>query len=349
MPEGIRVREGKKGKTYQARVMVDGKAATKSFRTLKDARDWQIRTKYNGIPLYTIKPQRAALTVGKVIERFISEAADYEEWARSRKRAYTLLCAELGHLEFGKFDREHVQQFAMRRRSGEIDGYDPVGPSTVLSEVSYLNVVWQRGIDRYGATGDYMLVKRAMKWLRADSVIAESEQRDRRPTEDELERLREYWRGSNQLIMPLVDMMDFTILTCVRRAELVRLRWDDFVDGDEPRILVRNRKDPKRKNNHMWLPLGGGSTDILKRQERIGECIWPYSEATITQRMWASCKALGIEGLSWHCFRHEGISRKFELGWSIPQVAKVSGHRTWENLERYTHLMPSGLYHLDWQ
>ncbi len=346
LPEGVRVREGKRGKTYQARVMIDGKPSAKSFKTLSQARQWIIETKHQGVTYFAGDTLSRGLTLREAIERFIEDSGDYENWARSRKRAYHLLTAELGEFELENFSSEYVVQYARRRRRGQIEGHRPVGASTVQSDVSYLNVVWRRAVERYGVRADHALVTKAMRWLRADGIIADSNKRDRRPTEAELAMLREYWRGSNQLEMPLVDMMDFTLITCIRRAELVGLRWEDFVDGPEPRILIRDRKDPKRKNNHMWLPLIGDSAAILRRQPRTSDRIFPYHEATITSRMWQTCKRLGIEGLSWHCFRHEGISRKFELGWSIPQVAQVSGHRTWENLQRYTHLSPSNVHSL---
>lgn len=346
LPEGVRVREGKRGKTYQARVMVAGKAQAKSFKTLAQARQWIAEVRHNGSPSYVTQFSNESFSIQEAIERFISESTDAAQWARSRKRAYRLLITELGEFTFDSFTAEHVVQFAQRRRAGLIPYCDPVGPSTVQSEISYLNVVWRRAVERYGVKADHALVTKAMRWLRADGVIGDSERRDRRPTQHELAMLREYWRGSNQLEMPLVDMLDFTLLTCVRRAELVGLRWEDFVDGPEPRILVRDRKDPKRKNNHMWLPLIGESAAIIRRQPRTSDRIFPYSESSISHRMWVTCTKLGIKGLSWHCFRHEGISRKFELGWSIPQVAQMSGHRTWENLQRYTHLSPSSVHHL---
>ena len=43
--------------------------------------------------------------------------------------------------------------------------------------------------------------------------------------------------------------------------------------------------------------------------------------------------------VTFHCLRHEGISRLFEKGYSIPQVAVHSGHKNWNNLRRYTHLL----------
>lgn len=42
------------------------------------------------------------------------------------------------------------------------------------------------------------------------------------------------------------------------------------------------------------------------------------------------------------------MSRLFELGWSIPQVACVSGHRSWQSLKRYTHIRQRGDKYAKW-
>lgn len=41
--------------------------------------------------------------------------------------------------------------------------------------------------------------------------------------------------------------------------------------------------------------------------------------------------------------RHDGISRLFELGFAIQEVALISGHKDWKMLRRYTHLRPQRL------
>jgi len=47
--------------------------------------------------------------------------------------------------------------------------------------------------------------------------------------------------------------------------------------------------------------------------------------------------------------RHEGISRLFEMGWTIPQVASVSGHQSWQSLKRYSHLRHNGDKYAGWR
>lgn len=50
------------------------------------------------------------------------------------------------------------------------------------------------------------------------------------------------------------------------------------------------------------------------------------------------CKRLGIIDLHWHDWRHEALSRFFELGLTMPEVALISGHKDPRMLTRYTQL-----------
>ena len=46
----------------------------------------------------------------------------------------------------------------------------------------------------------------------------------------------------------------------------------------------------------------------------------------------------GNMDLHFHDLCHEAISRFFEMGLSVPEVALISGHRDYRMLFRYTHL-----------
>ena len=45
----------------------------------------------------------------------------------------------------------------------------------------------------------------------------------------------------------------------------------------------------------------------------------------------------GLSDLRFHDLRHEAISRWFERGLTIPEVAAISGHRSLGQLMRYSH------------
>ncbi|WP_043747755.1 tyrosine-type recombinase/integrase [Methylobacterium nodulans] len=54
-------------------------------------------------------------------------------------------------------------------------------------------------------------------------------------------------------------------------------------------------------------------------------------------------KRAEVQGLRFHDLRHEAVSRLFEMGLSVPEVAMLSGHRDTRRLMRYTHLRPEAL------
>lgn len=49
-------------------------------------------------------------------------------------------------------------------------------------------------------------------------------------------------------------------------------------------------------------------------------------------------KRAGVPDHHFHDLRHEAVSRFFERGLSVPEVALISGHRDPRMLFRYTHL-----------
>ena len=151
-------------------------------------------------------------------------------------------------------------------------------------------------------------------------------------------------RLANEL--PMRDLLDFAIGSAMRLGEVLRLRWADL---DEARslIVVRDRKDPHRKDgNDQEVPLlAVGGIDplaIILRQPR-GERVFPFAEDSVGRAWRRAVLALGIKDLRWHDLRHEGVSRLFEAGFTIEQVALVSGHRSWASLKRYTNLRAEDL------
>ena len=58
------------------------------------------------------------------------------------------------------------------------------------------------------------------------------------------------------------------------------------------------------------------------------------------ERLW---RDTGIENMKFHDLRHEATSRLFEKGFSIVEVASITGHEDLKMLKRYTHLRAEDL------
>ena len=82
----------------------------------------------------------------------------------------------------------------------------------------------------------------------------------------------------------------------------------------------------------------------LKREtSRIRILLIGMRPDSVTQAFNRACKRLGISDLRIHDLRHEATSRFFERGFSIPEVALITGHSDWASLKRYTQLRPQDL------
>jgi site-specific recombinase XerD len=78
-------------------------------------------------------------------------------------------------------------------------------------------------------------------------------------------------------------------------------------------------------------------------QPRSDERIFPRSTTYMSKVFHLAAVKAGVQDVVLHDLRHEGITRLFELGFQIQEVAMVSGHTNWRTLSRYTHLRPEGL------
>jgi integrase len=131
----------------------------------------------------------------------------------------------------------------------------------------------------------------------------------------------------------------------MRIGEVCSIKWEDL-NRVHKTIIVRDRKDPRKKEgNHMIVPLLAGSYDLVLKQPETDDRIFPYNSKSVTAGFQRVRKSLDITDLRYHDLRREGASRLFEKGYSIEEVAQVTGHRNLNILwQVYTQLFPHKLH-----
>ena len=67
------------------------------------------------------------------------------------------------------------------------------------------------------------------------------------------------------------------------------------------------------------------------------DMLFPTSPLALRLAWVRVTKRANLDDLHFHDLRHEAISRLFELGLTVPEVASISGHRTMSQLMRYAH------------
>jgi integrase len=258
----------------------------------------------------------------------------------------TRLREGLGHIAVSKLRPMDIIDHVKRRVYGQHKRSEgilipPCTPATMRVEIGYLADLLALG----QASGKVRMnpnpVPDARIVLRKLHLLGASKLRERRPTNEELDKLRKRFDAQRwRMKIPMRDIMDFAILTARREGEITRLRWVDL-DEQTRTIILHDVKHPRRKiGNHRRFPLLGDSLDIIRRQPRVSEFIFPYQPDSIGNAFREGCKALSIVDLHFHDLRHEATSRLFESGLAIEQVALVTLHKNWADLKRYANLDP---------
>ncbi len=175
-------------------------------------------------------------------------------------------------------------------------------------------------------------------------LVGKGIERDRLPTQAEIDRIIAAFESNTRQRTPVGRIIHFAIATAVRQDEISRIRWDDF-DAAEKMLLIRDRKDPRRKSgNYQRIPLlavcGYDPCAIVEKQRTLfGKStgrIFPYNGKSVGTAFRRQCRELKIADLHFHDLRHEGRSRLFEAGFTVEQVALVTGHKEWKMLRRHS-------------
>ena len=132
----------------------------------------------------------------------------------------------------------------------------------------------------------------------------------------------------------LACFIELALETCMRRGELLRVRREDI----KGRLLSIHQT---KTNEPRTIPLSYRAL-VLFRKVRLPFQLKPDF---ITKGFKRLARQGGFGDVNLHMLRHEGISRLFEKGLSVPEVALISGHKGsgHKMLYHYTHLKPENV------
>jgi len=254
----------------------------------------------------------------------------------------TIKAADIGALRCSQVTSQALVKFAQSIEAQ---------PQTVGNYMSHLAAVFAVARPAWGYPLDRQAMDDARMVLKKLGMVAKSRERTRRPTLDELNKLMDHY-SLMQLkrtdAIPMTRIILFAIFSTRRQEEITLIEGKDL-DVAALEIVVRNMKNPGEKiGNDVTTTLTPEALQLIQLQPSTPGRIWPYNADSISTSFTRACALLGIEDLHFHDLRHDGISRLFELGWSIPRVACVSGHRSWSSLKRYTQYKQTGDKYANW-
>lgn len=339
------------GSSWRARIRRIGHSPlTKTFSTKARAQAWATKTEAAILDgTYGADGIISEDTIGTLIDRYTKELTQKKPFGKNKKAVLKSLRQEFSGTKLAELTDDVVTEYVKKRHAGGAGGV------TIAIDLTYLKTVLKAARQIWKLPADPAVVDNARAQMKYLDISTRSAERKRRPTEAELTKIKAYYRNKgDRQIIPMWEIIDFAVATAMRLGEIIALRWHDLNEVDKT-IIIRDRKHPREKvGNDQEVPLLGDSFAIAQRQPRIEdeERIFPYSGKTISSIFPRACNALDVIDLHFHDLRHEAVSRLFAQGYTIEQVALVSGHRDWKMLSRYTHIKAKDLHrapslHLD--
>lgn len=286
------------------------------------------------------------LTLGDAIDKYTDESL--KEIGRTKAQVLKAVKGfDLGALEAGTITSADLVRFVQQLTA------TGVKPQTVQNYLSHLSAVFAVAKPAWGIPLDRDAMKDAFAVARRLGLTGKSEKRDRRPTVAEMNKLMTHFTAQAERVpgvVPMHRIIPYAMFSTRRLGEIIRITWGDF-DADGKRQLVRDMKHPGEKaGNDQWVDVPDEAILFMPSETPTPSGrIFPCSEDALGAAFTRACKLLEIENLHFHDLRHEGVSRLFEMGWSIPRVATVSGHRSWQSLQRYSHLRQTGDKWANWK
>ena len=308
----------KRGNAWHAQIRRSGASSlTQSFRSKTDAQEWARKIEhqiYAGV--LPEKRQGHSLPLKEVLERYLLERTTLKKGAQSETyRIRKLQRSWLGDKALGNLSSRDVLKY-WQERLGVIKS------SSLRRELVILRHCLALAHRDWGLyVGDSLLRM---------SLPKDSSRRERRLHPHEVQELKAHaMQCRNPLILPMVLL---ALQTGLRRSELLAARWAGL-DLERRSLTICDSK-----NGHSRLiPLTRDAVGILRGLPMKSDRLFPMTANAFRLSWERLVKRAGVQDLHFHDLRHEAISRFFELGLSVPEVALISGHKDMRMLFRYTH------------
>jgi integrase len=104
-------------------------------------------------------------------------------------------------------------------------------------------------------------------------------------------------------------------------------------------VILRNTKNGFPRT----VPLTTRAINVIKDTPRRGPTVFAISANALRLAWERLRRKAGVLELRFHDLRHEAVSRFFERGLNVAEVAMISGHRDLRMLFRYTHPKPENV------
>jgi len=201
--------------------------------------------------------------------------------------------------------------------------------STVCKYLAFISNAWNIARKEWGIN----LPDNPVSMIKKPIV---KDRRDRILTSKEYEKLLHACSLSK--LYSMKGMVIFAYTTGARYGEILKLQKND-VDFIKRTAMLRDTKN----NEDRVLPLTEEAIKVLKEQPLTTSGHFFQASNDKFKHYWNKAKLIAeVENFRFHDLRACALTNFFlpPYNFSIPMVAKISGHKSWKELERYERMKP---------
>lgn len=298
-------------------------AITRTCKTKADAHKWArlIESEIDR-GVFIDRTEADKTTIGELIDRYIQEVTPLKRSAKNDKQRMLFLKKHFGHYIVSQLQSKHIATYRDKRLAEGKQG------STVIKEIGSLSHLLDISIKDWGIP----LINNVVTLVRKPK---QARGRDRRLAEGEEQILLQTAKNcKSPLLVPIITL---ALETGMRLGELLSLDWNN-IDLKKQTALLSITKNGESR----IVPLSKKAIETLKnipRNINDSKVFWTWLRADSFENTWRRMlNKTAIQDLRFHDLRHEACSRFFEHGFNIMETAHISGHKTLQQLKRYTHL-----------
>jgi integrase len=205
-------------------------------------------------------------------------------------------------------------------------------PGTVCKYLAFISNCWNIARKEWGIN----LPDNPVSLIRKPIV---KDRRDRILTLEEYEKLLHACSLSK--LYSMKGMVIFAYTTGARYGEILKLQKKD-VDFIKRTAILRDTKNDEDR----VLPLTEEAMKVLKEQPLTTSGHFFQASNDKFKHYWNKAKLIAeVENFRFHDLRACALTNFFlpPYNFSIPMVAKISGHKSWKELERYERMKPNAV------
>ena len=315
------IRRRNRNYKWEAQVRVTGyKKIYKSFKYKEHAKKWakEIERKIEK-GIYQETGDLGIIKLGDLLKRYLKEVSpNKKSYPKEKFTLAQLMRDPISSLTINELTSFKLNEFRKKK-------LNKITPSTVNRIMSLISSTLTKAQEEWNLNLPFNPARNLKR-------LKENKSRERRLSVTEYNKLMEACSQSSCLW--LKSLVILAIETAMRRGELLSLTRDTINLEKKMGFLNETKNGSSRT-----VPLTEKAIQTIQSLPiSFDKKLFPIGKYAFRFHWRKAMKQANIKDFRFHDLRHEAISRFFEKGLSIPEVALISGHKDVRMLFRYTHL-----------